>query len=454
MKNKLNRRKFYNGNYSLIKRTSIFFLVTFTIIFYFLTIFNTAKVNDASEVIKQKINNVYDIVRQITPFYLNTDVIHMKSGIHHIGDIAVMVNEEHEVKSISTAMNEVEKKVKQLVKDDFWGLAVIQRTDTTANTAHFKPLREVHIALNSQGLHDENWIERIMEFENIPYPYADFGTCDLKLTEEYVESYSHENIRSVFHPFYNERKLIGVVLLDLKYDFISNWISVYNKDNRSKIEISLSKPRYEFVILPALKKILLPCTPESGVYYVTINWLSLSFDVFVYALFLSFFYMIFEVSRHCVITLMAKDKMTGLLRRDVFDKFYKHLCQESSIIVVDIDNFKNINDNHGHLIGDLVIKKVSEIIRNSIRKDDISVRWGGEEFVIVLDFQDKKELSKKAELIRNAVMEDLIHGLNVTVSVGISSELSISFEKQFKNADLALYKAKKLGRNRVVFYEN
>ncbi len=426
----------------------------FTIIFYFLTILNTAKLNEASEVIKQKINNIYDVVRQITPFYLNTDVVHMKSGIHHIGDIAVMVNEEHEVKSISTAMNEVEKKIKQLVQDDFWGLAVIQRTDTMANTAHFKPLREVHIALNSRGLHDENWIERIMEFENIPYPYADFGTCDLKLTEEYVESYSHENIRSVFHPFYNERKLIGVVLLDLKYDFISNWISSYNKDNGSKIEISSTKPSYEYMLLPALKRVTLPCTPENGVYYVTINWLALSLDVFIYAFFLTLVFFVFETVRRGVFVLMSKDKMTGLLRRDAFDKFHKHQCQSSSIIIVDIDNFKKINDNHGHHIGDLVIKKVSEIIRNNIRNEDISVRWGGEEFVIVLDFHDKEELMKKAELIRMSVMENPIYGLSVTVSVGISSQLSISFNKQFKNADLALYQAKNSGRNKVVFYES
>ncbi|MZG55434.1 GGDEF domain-containing protein, partial [Photobacterium lucens] len=113
-----------------------------------------------------------------------------------------------------------------------------------------------------------------------------------------------------------------------------------------------------------------------------------------------------------------------------------------------------INDNHGHHIGDLVIKKVSEIIRNNIRNEDISVRWGGEEFVIVLDFHDKEELMKKAELIRMSVMENPIYGLSVTVSVGISSQLSISFNKQFKNADLALYQAKNSGRNKVVFYES
>ncbi len=61
----------------IVKKGMIFFVLSFTIIFYFFTIFNMAKVNEASEVIKQKINNIYDIVRQITPFYLNTDDVYL-----------------------------------------------------------------------------------------------------------------------------------------------------------------------------------------------------------------------------------------------------------------------------------------------------------------------------------------------------------------------------------------
>ncbi|WP_318434748.1 GGDEF domain-containing protein [Photobacterium leiognathi] len=436
----------------IVKKGMIFFVLSFAIIFYFFTIFNMAKVNEASEVIKQKINNIYDIVRQITPFYLNTDDVYMKSGISYVDGIAVMVNEDHDVRSISTAINEVEKNIREIIYDDLWGIAVIQRTDTTANTAHFKPLREVHIDLNSQGLHDENWIERIMENENLSYPYNDFSKCDLKLTENYIENFSNEKIRSIFYPFYENRKLIGVVLIDIKHKFIENLIDNYNYENHSKIEISDKKPIYDFDFLPSVKKIKLPCTPIKSEYFITIDWLSVISWVLVYSSILSLFFMAFEYSRKLINLAISKDKMTGLMRRDVFERCYKSKQKDCAVIIVDIDNFKLINDNHGHLIGDDVIRKVSGILLNSIRIDDIAIRWGGEEFVILLDIYNKDEIAKRAESIRKQIAENTISGMIVTVSIGVCISKDIPFEAKFKHADDALYQAKKNGRNQVVCY--
>ncbi len=111
-----------------------------------------------------------------------------------------------------------------------------------------------------------------------------------------------------------------------------------------------------------------------------------------------------------------------------------------------------INDNHGHLIGDDVIRKVSRILLNSIRIDDIAIRWGGEEFVILLDINNKDEIAKRAESIRKQIAENTISGMIVTVSIGVCISKDIPFEAKFKHADDALYQAKKNGRNQVVCY--
>ena len=127
-----------------------------------------------------------------------------------------------------------------------------------------------------------------------------------------------------------------------------------------------------------------------------------------------------------------------------------------SLIMVDIDWFKKLNDNYGHEIGNEVLKQLANVIRRCIRDVDIFSRYGGEEFVIILPQTPRGEASHIGERIRSQVEQEIISTGNgskvkITVSVGVSSfpENGKSHEELVSVADQALYRAKGDGRNLV-----
>jgi len=126
-----------------------------------------------------------------------------------------------------------------------------------------------------------------------------------------------------------------------------------------------------------------------------------------------------------------------------------------SFLMLDVDYFKNINDEYGHLTGDQVLREMGEIIRNNIREIDIAGRYGGEEFCVVLPDTDREGSYYAAERIRQATEIALIKAydavVNVTLSVGTATfpEDGIKVDEIIDKADWALYRAKKQGRNRV-----
>lgn len=160
--------------------------------------------------------------------------------------------------------------------------------------------------------------------------------------------------------------------------------------------------------------------------------------------------------------LSNEDGLTGLYNRRCFNNMLEQKISEASrmnvtlsMIMLDIDHFKNVNDTYGHKAGDDVIRFISRTIKNSIRKVDFAARYGGEEFVILLYNTSIRDASKIAEKIRtivrdSSVFADGVH-LNVTISLGVSSypEPSMSGDDLIKNADTALYYSKEHGRNQV-----
>lgn len=128
---------------------------------------------------------------------------------------------------------------------------------------------------------------------------------------------------------------------------------------------------------------------------------------------------------------------------------------EVSVILYDIDDFKRFNDTYGHLFGDVVLKKLAHLVRDSIRKDDIVARFGGEEFIILLPHTGKDFACEKAEELRRKISELTIHDKDVTVSVTVSMGVSTfptlaNTELTLLNsADEALYEAKNSGKNCV-----
>ena len=128
--------------------------------------------------------------------------------------------------------------------------------------------------------------------------------------------------------------------------------------------------------------------------------------------------------------------------------------QELSLIFIDIDHFKAVNDEHGHDCGDFALIKVANATKDSVRGSDIVFRYGGEEFVVLLSDTNLEEATIIAERIRsNIESQTLAYGidlLNITASLGVSSlKTNEDMENFIKRADSAMYKAKQLGRNRI-----
>ncbi|MDZ7819720.1 MAG: diguanylate cyclase [Aliarcobacter sp.] len=156
----------------------------------------------------------------------------------------------------------------------------------------------------------------------------------------------------------------------------------------------------------------------------------------------------------------SHDKLTGLFNRNKFDEFYIKEVKRSrryntdlSIIIFDVDNFKTINDTHGHQSGDIVLKEISQIISLHIREQDVAVRWGGEEFLILLPHTNLDGATTVAKKIRINIEENEFTELKLklTASFGVS-ELNTddNDESLILRADKFLYEAKNSGKNRVI----
>ncbi|NPA54983.1 MAG: diguanylate cyclase [Epsilonproteobacteria bacterium] len=151
-----------------------------------------------------------------------------------------------------------------------------------------------------------------------------------------------------------------------------------------------------------------------------------------------------------------KDALTHIYNRGALEVLFRKLIKHhsGSIVFFDIDHFKQINDTYGHDKGDLVLKKLADVIKHHIRENDIFGRWGGEEFIIILPDQDLTKGLKVAEKLRKVVEETDFDGLKVTISLGISQfERGERIDDVIKRADEAMYQAKTSGRNRVVSFE-
>ena len=157
------------------------------------------------------------------------------------------------------------------------------------------------------------------------------------------------------------------------------------------------------------------------------------------------------------------DPLTGLYNRKFLEQYLDrslytgiHKGVVCGIMMVDIDFFKLINDNYGHDIGDIAIKTIANTLLDVISENDIVIRFGGEEFIVIITNCDEDKLQSVAEEIRIAFSQQQIQAnsetFSKTVSIGTSlfPNKSKDFWKYVKQSDIALYEAKQTGRNQVV----
>jgi diguanylate cyclase (GGDEF)-like protein len=164
------------------------------------------------------------------------------------------------------------------------------------------------------------------------------------------------------------------------------------------------------------------------------------------------------------LAVLAKtDPLTGIFNRRHFAELtqmdierVKRFNETAYIIILDIDHFKRVNDDHGHLVGDRVLIEIAGRIKEIIRPYDIFARFGGEEFIIYMPNSNREGVGAAVERLK-ANISDLPFcftedGLRITASFGVARVDTDGMEKTIKNADDALYQAKEEGRNRIVFH--
>jgi diguanylate cyclase (GGDEF)-like protein/PAS domain S-box-containing protein len=152
------------------------------------------------------------------------------------------------------------------------------------------------------------------------------------------------------------------------------------------------------------------------------------------------------------------DRLTGIYNRYALEEFLKKEVAKAyryktplSLLFIDVDNFKQINDAYGHQAGDRVLKQLARLFKNNIRKADILGRWGGEEFLLIM--RSETSPATVAEKLRKIVEGSLFDGkIKITVSVGITAyREGDSMDTILRRVDTALYKAKSEGKNRVFY---
>jgi len=154
------------------------------------------------------------------------------------------------------------------------------------------------------------------------------------------------------------------------------------------------------------------------------------------------------------------DPLTGVFNRlkfdDLFDEMFgraMHFNETFSIVLFDIDHFKQINDSYGHTVGDSVLRELARLVRLQLRKNDLLARWGGEEFIILSRLTTDIQAKQLADRLRKVIESYRFDHLQtkVTCSFGVTQYYAEDKESDiFERADKALYDAKKRGRNRVV----
>ena len=153
-----------------------------------------------------------------------------------------------------------------------------------------------------------------------------------------------------------------------------------------------------------------------------------------------------------LLNMAMRDRLTGLFNRYAFDEFTRDLkAQEVVLALCDIDYFKRVNDMYGHDVGDNVLKQLADIFMDSLRKKDAVFRWGGEEFILIINagLEDSLQVLEK---IRNKIESNSFsRGVKLTCSFGVSTLNVLDVNSSIKIADDNLYKSKKSGRNNIKY---
>ncbi|MCF7925423.1 MAG: diguanylate cyclase [Candidatus Izimaplasma sp.] len=234
-----------------------------------------------------------------------------------------------------------------------------------------------------------------------------------------------------------------------------------------QVSIVYEQSRYDFIFVP-----LVNMNDEAVGYIITletaeaftelrIRYISyfIATTVFVGSNYVLFLFI--DKARKKLREISQHDSLTGIYNRRYLDQFLEKEIARSkrskmpfSLLMFDIDHFKEINDTYGHLKGDAVLENLVKIINNHIRQEDIVARFGGEEFVIILINTEGENALTKAKQLTKLVEKSNIADLTITISIGVTTfDDESTIDTLIHKADTALYYAKEHGRNKAIRYQ-
>lgn len=359
-------------------------------------------------------------------------------------------NENICVNTINENIKELYHNLKKnpLIDENLWTIA-----DIYNEYMYIKPFRSAYAELISKHSPTGGYFNYLLDIENIESDLKNSRSDvyeTIKVYGPYLESRTKESLFTIYYPLYFDRSVKSILLMDIQSSFLSEFIYNFNLNHLTGFKLNegykehLSE--YIFKIL-ALKSndenISIPLRVNHGFFILLL--------ILIY------------IGLHCVGLLFNEvivyiknnkiDKLTGFYRKDHFNGANPVV---SCILVIDIDHFKQVNDTYGHAIGDRVITEVSRRIRGTIRTSDIGIRWGGEEFVVILDGKiNVPDLENRLNELLKVISDELIFDIAVTISIGaLSSTRGMVLSDAFKCADEALYISKREGRNKFTIYES
>ena len=270
----------------------------------------------------------------------------------------------------------------------------------------------------------------------------------------------------------------------LLYYLIPHWatvctiVAVYHLDNRTYMPVGLIIMHFTFLAVGLAMPVIYHI-PMHALLFVTIlltdkfmhypdlkliisQALPVYIGVILLQLILENTFADAYIIRQQLETNSVSDRLTGIYNRFIINEItgtrsekFKLRSNDVFILMLDIDYFKNVNDTYGHVAGDEILKFVAEQIKSQLYKTDYVIRWGGEEFIVLLVDYDEESAYKLAEKLRKYIKTIKNYICPITISIGVSKYNNTdNYHEAIDKADQALYYAKEHGRDQVVRYED
>lgn len=473
------------SNYKIITIITILLLtLSITISFFnYMVSKNETQTNLRTQSLPLSVDNIYTVIQKqlIEPYLVSSMMAHDTFLKHWL------LHDENEAQKIADYLSSIKEK---------YGL-----------------LTSFLVSQESQNYYTHNGLlEKINSKNPTNEWYFEFlkNTKDHEINLDYNSNFTDNLIMFINFKIYNEeQKLLGATGVGIEVSYIDEMLDMFKK--KYNLNVMFINPSGEVVLskdskyvkshlneMEALKNYKDAITakdanmfeyeknsddyimqtkyiPELGVYLMVeacvddfsykarnVFYFNLAISLFFTVIFALIIIYILKNYHKKLEKLADFDELTNIPNRRKFNEDFERLFslhqrdgRPISLLFLDIDNFKSINDNIGHHAGDEVLRKTSKILRKNTRKTDLLARWGGEEFIIALintNINDAFDISQK---IREAIAQDQelknITSYSVTASFGLTAcSNTDSIDSIISRADDAMYQAKQSGKNRVV----